>query len=156
MEFNMANLRMGAAIIGVVMGTTFALPASADIESKADCEYEGGTVYDMPDESKVCIVQIRPEEYRNDEVYDGQQLGVNECNGVELNDGLFCKVTLVAGKKPKLTTKAEMEAAVAAQNSEAKDTMKDTVIDKAKEMVEDEAEKEAKKQAKKKVRDLIK
>lgn len=148
----MANLRLGAAIIGVAMATAFALPASADIGSKADCEYEGGKVFDMPNEAKVCIVQIRPEEYRNDEVYDGQQLGINECTGEELNEGLYCKITLVEGKKPKMTTKAEMEAAAATQTS----TMTDTVVEKAKEMVQDEAEKQAEKQAKKKLRNLIK
>lgn len=133
----MANLRMGAVIAGVIMTAAFALPASADIESKADCEYEGGKVFDMPDEAKVCIVQIRPEEYRNDEVYDGQQLGINECKGVELNEGLYCKITLVEGKKPKMTSKSEMEARAAAETAKAADES----VDNAKKIVEDKAEK---------------
>jgi len=48
-------------------------------------------------------VQIRPEEYRENEAYDGQQLGVNECTGDTLANGTFCKITLVpAPPKPEV------------------------------------------------------
>ena len=56
----------------------------------------------------VCLVQIRPEEYRDNEAYDGQQLGVSECNGDTLSNGTFCKITLVAAPaKPEVETPVE-------------------------------------------------
>lgn len=144
----MAKLRLSAAIVGLAMTAAFASPASA-IGNKADCNYEGGTTFNMPDGALVCVVQIRPEEYRDNELYDGQQLGVNTCEGEELNDGLFCKIVLVEGKKPELTTPAESTTDTSA-------TMTDKIVEKAKEMAEDEAEKQAKKKARKKLTDIVK
>ena len=71
----------------------FALPAAA-VTSAADCEYEGGEVFDVAG-AKVCMVPIRAEEFHGEE-YDGQQLGVKECNGEVAMDGGWCKITLVA------------------------------------------------------------
>ena len=77
-----------------------AAPSFAEVSSAADCEYEGGEVFNVQG-ATVCLVQIRPEEYRDNEAYDGQQLGVNKCSGQEINDGVFCKITLVpAPAKP--------------------------------------------------------
>jgi|GEM_PF-1344260 len=89
----MTNLRFGAAALGLTFAALSAASASA-IESKADCEYEGGQVFSVKG-ATVCVVAVRPAEYM-DEIYDGQQLGVKECNGEEISEGAFCKVTLVS------------------------------------------------------------
>ena len=85
----MCKIRLAAAAAAFTLAT-FATPALAQITSAAECDYEGGEVFNV-EGATVCIVQIRPEEYRDDEAYDGQQLGVSECSGDVLNNGLFCK-----------------------------------------------------------------
>lgn len=98
----MGNLRLAATATALTLAA-FAAPAFAQVSSAADCEYEGGEVFNVQG-ATVCLVQIRPEEYRDDEAYDGQQLGVNSCNGTTINDGVFCKITLVpAPPKPAVT-----------------------------------------------------
>ena len=103
-----------------------AAPAFAEVSSAADCEYEGGEVFNVQG-ATVCLVQIRPEEYRDNEAYDGQQLGVNQCNGKTINDGIFCKITLVpAPPKP------AVEEPVIAEPVELSDVpgeVKATVVD---------------------------
>jgi len=69
----------------------------------------------------VCLVQIRPEEYRDNEVYDGQQLGVSQCSGDTLSNGTFCKITLVPAP-----AKPEVEAV-------------ETVVEDAEEMMDDKS-----------------
>ena len=81
-----------AALATVALGA-FAIPASAQITSNAQCEFEGGEVFTVA-EGTVCIAPMRPAEYSG-EAYDGQQLGISECAGTELNDGAFCKIVLV-------------------------------------------------------------
>lgn len=89
----MNNFRFGAAALGLSFAALSAASASA-IASKADCEYEGGQVFSVKG-ATVCVVAVRPAEYM-DEIYDGQQLGVKECNGEQISDGAFCKVTLTS------------------------------------------------------------
>lgn len=132
----MAKFRLSAMVMGVAMTAIFAGNAFA-INGKADCEYEGGETFDMPNGAVVCVIQIRQEEYHGEE-YDGAQLGVKSCDkGVMLEDGLFCKLTLKEGRKL-VTTPAEAEAAAETSvetASDKKPAMKDTgdkVIDKVK------------------------
>lgn len=102
----MGKLRLAATAAALTVAA-FAAPAFAQISSAADCNYEGGEVFNVQG-ATVCLVQIRPEEYRDNEVYDGQQLGVNECNGDTLSNGTFCKITLVpAPAKPEAEDTAE-------------------------------------------------
>lgn len=89
----MTNFRFGATALGLTFAALSAASASA-IGSKADCEYEGGQVFTVKG-ATVCVVAVRPAEYM-DEIYDGQQLGVKECNGEEISDGAFCKITLTS------------------------------------------------------------
>lgn len=94
----MGKLRLAATAAALTVAA-FAAPAFAQVSSAADCDYEGGEVFNVQG-ATVCLVQIRPEEYRSEE-YDGEQLGVNECNGDTLANGTFCKITLVpAPPKP--------------------------------------------------------
>jgi len=93
----MKNLHLGAILAGITV-MTFATPAFA-IGSEADCEYEGGSVFDLPTGDQVCLVQIREEAYRNDPTYDGQQ-----------SNGLFCKITLRAAPKVQTPVAEPVEA----------------------------------------------
>ncbi len=104
----MKNLHLGAILAGITV-MTFATPAFA-IGSEADCEYEGGSVFDLPTGDQVCLVQIREEAYRNDPTYDGQQLGVSECTGDVISNGLFCKITLRAAPKVQTPVAEPVEA----------------------------------------------
>jgi hypothetical protein len=102
----MGKLRL-AAVAATLTVAAFAAPAFAQVSSAADCDYEGGEVFNVQG-ATVCLVQIRPEEYRDNEAYDGQQLGVSECNGDTLSNGTFCKITLVAAPaKPEVETPVE-------------------------------------------------
>lgn len=108
----MAKFRMGAMIAGVAVTLAAAGNAFA-IESKADCEYEGGEVFNIPvSEAVVCIVPIRAEQFHGEE-YDGEQLGVKDCTGDEIQGGEFCRITLVKGKTAKSKAEAEAEAEAA-------------------------------------------
>ena len=102
----MAKLRLVATAAALTVAA-FAAPAFAQVSSAADCEYEGGEIFNVQGAS-VCLVQIRPEEYRDNEAYDGQQLGVSECNGDVINNGVFCKITLVPAP-PKPVVEAPVE-----------------------------------------------
>jgi len=115
----MAKLRLAATAAALTLAA-FAAPAFAQVSSQADCEYEGGEIFNVQG-ATVCLVQIRPEEYRDNEAYDGQQLGVNSCPGDVLNNGVFCKITLVAAPpKPAVTEPV-------AQPVELTDTVTDMV-----------------------------
>ena len=90
--------RLKLAAAAALFATFAAAPAGA-VASAADCEYEGGEVFDVAG-AKVCMVPIRAEEFHGEE-YDGQQLGVKSCDGEEVMDGGWCKITLVpAPAKP--------------------------------------------------------
>lgn len=93
-----------AAAAGIAFAA-FAMPASA-VTSAADCEYEGGEVFDVA-EGKVCMVPIRAEEFHGEE-YDGQQLGIKDCNGEETMEGAWCKIVLVPAPKAPEDADAEM------------------------------------------------
>ena len=104
----MGKFRLAATATALTLAA-FAAPSFADVSSAADCEYEGGEVFNVQG-ATVCLVQIRPEEYRDNEAYDGQQLGVNVCNGKTISDGIFCKITLVpAPPKPAPVEPVELE-----------------------------------------------
>ncbi len=114
----MGKLRL-AAVAASLTVAAFAAPAFAQVSSAADCDYEGGEVFNVQG-ATVCLVQIRPEEYRDNEAYDGQQLGVNECNGDTLSKGTFCKITLVpAPAKPEV--EAPVEPVMAEDAADATD-----------------------------------
>ena len=111
----MGKYRLAATAAALTVAA-FAAPAFAQVSSAADCEYEGGEVFNVQG-ATVCLVQIRPEEYRDNEEYDGQQLGVSKCDGDTLSNGTFCKITLVpAPPKPKV--EAEVEPVVAEDAAE--------------------------------------
>ena len=114
----MAKLRLVATAAALTVAA-FAAPAFAQVSSAADCEYEGGEIFNVQG-ATVCLVQIRPEEYRDNEAYDGQQLGVNSCPGDVLNNGVFCKITLVAAPpKPAVEAPVELTDSVAVEAGEA-------------------------------------
>lgn len=122
----MGKLRLAATAAALTVAA-FAAPAFAQVSSAADCDYEGGEVFNVQG-ATVCLVQIRPEEYRDNEAYDGQQLGVSECNGDTLSNGTFCKITLVpAPPKPEVTMPVEPVEVEGAE----------TVMDGAESMVEE-------------------
>ena len=96
-------IKLAAAGFALAAAST---TASAQIVSNADCEYEGGEVFNVA-EGTVCVVPVRAAEFSG-EAYDGQQLGITECDGMELNDGAFCKIVLVpAPAKPDAEMPAE-------------------------------------------------
>jgi len=113
----MAKLRLAASAAALTLAA-FAAPAFAQVSSAADCEYEGGEIFNVQG-ATVCLVQIRPEEYRDNEAYDGQQLGVSSCNGDVLNNGVFCKITLVpAPPKPVVEQPVELTEPVSVELTE--------------------------------------
>ena len=115
----MAKLRLIATAAALTVAA-FAAPAFAQVSSAADCEFEGGDIFNLPTGATVCLVQIRPEEYRDNEAYDGQQLGVSECNGDVINNGVFCKITLVAAPpKPVIEEPVELTDAGAIEITDA-------------------------------------
>jgi len=138
----MGKFRMGVMATGLTLAAIASAPAFA-VSSKADCNYEGGTVFDVQG-ATVCLVQIRPEEYRDNEAYDGQQLGVNECNGEVINDGLFCKITLIpAPAKPAMTDTTTVTAPDASTTvtttttDDASESMVKDTLDEAADMAKD-------------------
>jgi hypothetical protein len=142
---------LGAA--SVALALTFAAPAAAEtnIKNAEDCSFEGGTMVNVKN-SDYCLVQIRPEEYSGTE-YDGNQLGIVECPGDKLNEGLFCMYPVTI--RPQSTEApavevpavempaAEMPAVATAPASDVKDALIDAVKGKAEDMAKDEAKKKA-------------
>ena len=100
---------------GFAFAAMSAVPAFAAVTSAANCEYEGGEVFDV-EEGKVCMVPIRPEEFQG-EAYDGQQLGVKDCTGTEVMDGAWCKIVLVPAP-PKPEPEAEEISMEEAEDAE--------------------------------------
>ena len=94
------------AAAGFLFAAFAAAPAGA-VTSAADCEYEGGEVFDV-NGAKICMVPIRAEEFAGEE-YDGQQLGVKVCDGDTVMDGQWCKVTLVPAPAKPEPVEADME-----------------------------------------------
>ncbi len=122
----MTKLRLGAAALGLSIAAFSAVSASA-ISSKADCEYEGGQVFNV-NGATVCVVAIRPAAY-TEEIYDGQQLGVKECTGEKIGDGAFCKITLIAAPEkvsPPAPAEGEMTADEIAEPTDAEDAVEET------------------------------
>jgi len=148
-----SKMCLGAA--SVALALTFAAPAAADstIKNADDCSFEGGTMVNVKN-SDYCLVQIRPEEYSSSD-YDGNQLGVVECPGDKLNDGLFCmypvtirpapaKVEAPAVTAPAVETPAvETPAVDTTPASDITDAVVDAVKEKAEDMAKDEAKKKA-------------
>ena len=123
----MGKLRLAATAAALTVAA-FAAPAFAQVSSAADCDYEGGEVFNVQG-ATVCLVQIRPEEYRDDEAYDGQQLGVSTCNGDTLSNGTFCKITLVPA--PPKPAAAEIDLATDVEGVE-------TVVQESEPVLEEE------------------
>ncbi|NNC38661.1 MAG: hypothetical protein EX271_07280 [Acidimicrobiales bacterium] len=126
---------LGAA--SLVLALTFAAPAAAEstIKNAEDCSFEGGTMVNVKN-SDYCLVQIRPEEYSGAE-YDGNQLGIVECPGDKLNDGLFCMYPVTIRPQPVKAAPA-VETVPAVETTPASD-VKDAVVDAVKEKAEDMA-----------------
>ncbi len=106
----MTKFRLGTVVMGAALTTLFASHAFA-IDSKASCEYEGGEAFTIAGDL-VCVVPIRAEEFHGEE-YDDAQLGVKECEGDLIGDGVFCKIMLIEGKKkvsaPEQAVEAKMD-----------------------------------------------
>lgn len=110
----MAKSHFKMTAVGFATTLLFAASAGA-VESKADCEYEGGEVFPVHNDI-VCLVPVRAEQF-HDEVYDGEQLGIKDCNGELIADGQFCKITLLKGES---TFKTKEEAEKAAREADKK------------------------------------
>lgn len=142
---------MGVSKIYIGLASaTFALSlaspafAASEIKNAADCEFEGGTMTNVKG-SDYCIVPIRPEEYKGEE-YDGNQLGVVDCPGDKLNDGVFCAYPVTVREEeatpvPEATEPAEEAAAEGGKS--ATEMVMDAAKDKLKETAEEEAKKKA-------------
>lgn len=131
---------LGAA--SVALALSFAAPSMAEtvIKNADGCTFEGGTMVNVKG-SDYCLVQIRPEEYSGEE-YDGNQLGVVDCPGDKLNEGLFCMYPVTI--RPQPMKPDEVPAAATTPASSVTDAVVDAVKDKAEDMAKDEAEKKAK------------
>ena len=141
-----SKIFLGAASLALALA--FAAPASAEtnIKNADDCSFEGGTMVNVKN-SDYCLVQIRPEEYSGAE-YDGNQLGIVECPGDKLNDGLFCMYPVTIRPQPvKAAVTPATEVAPMVETAPAAETVTDTVIDAVKDKAEDMAKDEAKKKA---------
>ncbi len=134
----MSKFLLGAVATAITATAIMATPAHA-ISNDGECASEGGTMVNVKG-SDFCLVPIRPEAYR-DEIYDGNQLGVTECPGNKLNDGLYCMYPVTIRPAPTSTAATTLEATPAsdvatdAVNSAA-DAMEEKVMDKAKEKAE--------------------
>lgn len=139
----------GVVLAATVMGTAIPMTASAasDIKNVEDCVSEGGTMTNVKG-SDYCLVQIRPEEYSGAE-YDGNQLGVVDCPGNKLNDGVFCMYPVTVEK-----TADDVEPVIENETTETEDNAQ-TIADELADVVKDEAESEAKKAAKKKTKKVL-
>ncbi|MEE9273277.1 MAG: hypothetical protein V3U57_08435 [Robiginitomaculum sp.] len=160
----MSISKIGLGIAVGVMALTVAVPAFAGskISNTSDCQFEGGTMTNVKG-SDYCLVQIRPKEYSGVE-YDGNQLGIVDCPGNKLNDGLFCMYPVTIRAQVQANTPAIKKPAVASistllQNTknmavdDAKKEGKNMAVDGAKKeiknMAVDKVKKEGKKQLKK-------
>lgn len=134
-----------ASVLGAALPMT--AYAASDIKNSNDCAFEGGTMTNIKG-SDYCLVQIRPKEYEGAE-YDGNQLGVVDCPGSKLNDGLFCMYPVTLNK-----TIAVVPAMPVAEPTT--ETSKDSkLVQELKEIAEKEAKRAAKKEGKKKLKKLF-
>ncbi len=120
----MAKFRMGATAFGFAATALLATSAYA-IGNASECASEGGSWMQLSN-SDYCLVQIRPEEYR-DPVYDGNQLGVAECPGDTRHDGVYCMYPVNIRPKPAVATPADFETTP----EEATTTIVNDVVDDA-------------------------
>lgn len=115
---------IGSIFAGAMMATSFAVPAYADttIKNASDCQFEGGSMTQIKG-SDYCLVAIRPAEYA-DAAYDGNQLGIVDCPGDKLNEGVFCMypVTILPStvKASESVSHPAMDAVEPAAESEPK------------------------------------
>lgn len=120
----LSTILNGSIFAGAMMVASFAVPAYADttIKNASDCQFEGGSMTQIKG-SDYCLVAIRPAEYA-DAAYDGNQLGVVDCPGDKLNDGVFCMypVTIRAStvKASESVSQPAMDAVEMAQEAEPK------------------------------------
>lgn len=121
--------------------------AASDIKTTNDCAFEGGTMTNVKG-SDYCLVQIRPKEYEGAE-YDGNQLGVVNCPGSKLNDGMFCMYPVTVNGAP--TVPAATPTAAPADET----TADSKLVEELKKIAEDEAKKAAKKEARKKLKKIF-
>ncbi|MGB0906482.1 MAG: hypothetical protein ACPGVT_03230 [Maricaulaceae bacterium] len=139
----MTKFLTASALTGLALAA-FAMPASA-ITNESDCTNEGGVMVEVKG-SDYCLVPIRDEAYA-DPIYDGNQLGVVDCPGDEVNDGIYCMypVTIRPEEKAEDDAATLMEDASKSVPAEPEKDMTEAVADKATEMAKDEATDEAKK-----------
>lgn len=149
----MGKLKFGVMASGFVLATAFAAPAFA-IGSDTECLAEGGETVTVKG-SKFCLVQIRPEAYRGPE-YDGNQLGITDCPGDVLNDGLYCMAPLTNTAAVSTPVEPQPVSTVTETDVEVEADAAPSLVDQAVDMAKDEAEKAAKKEAKKKAKDSLK
>lgn len=119
----MAKFRMSAAAAGLALSAAFATQAFA-ITNEAECGLEGGSMVNVKG-SDYCLVPIRDEAYA-DPIYDGNQLGVIECPGSELNDGDYCLYPVTI--RPEVSTPAAVVSETVTE-TDAGSTIVDTVVD---------------------------
>ena len=128
----MAKFRLGATALGLTVSAIFAAQAFA-IGNEAECTVEGGTMVNVKG-SDFCLVPIRPEAYA-DPIYDGNQLGVTECPGNKLNDGLYCMYPVTIRPEPIAEPVAETAEEVIDVEEAVEDAV-DAVVDAAEEAAE--------------------
>ena len=144
----MAKFRMSATAIAFAASAIMATQAFA-IGNETECNSEGGTMVNVKG-SDYCLVPIRDEAYA-DPIYDGNQLGVTECPGDKLNDGVYCMYPVTIREEVAAEAPAVEEAVVAEES-----TLMDAIVDEVVEEAQDTAEKEAKKAVKDRVMDAVK
>lgn len=95
---SISKITLASAGLIMMASTALSVPALAgsNINNANDCQFEGGTMTNVKG-SDYCLVQIRPKEYSGTE-YDGNQLGVVDCPGNKLNDGIFCMYPVTVKK----------------------------------------------------------
>ena len=141
----MAKFLLGAVATAITATAIIATPASA-ITNDGECAAEGGTMVNVKG-SDFCLVPIRPEAYR-DEIYNGNQLGVTDCPGDKLNDGLYCMYPVTIRpqvSQPAVVTPTEvmptdvtsMDETLTDATPTITDTVTDTVTDAVTDSVND-------------------
>ncbi|MBL4869590.1 MAG: hypothetical protein JKX72_01415 [Robiginitomaculum sp.] len=111
---------LASASIVALSLTTIPMTAAAGstIANASDCQFEGGTMTNVKG-SDYCLVSIRPKEYSGAE-YDGNQLGVVDCPGSKLNDGVFCMYPVTVKK-----SNSTVSSLLGAVQGSSSTTMKD-------------------------------
>ena len=111
--------------IAITATALLATPALA-IGNASECTSEGGEMVNLKG-SDYCLVQIRPEAY-NDPIYDGNQLGVTDCPGDKLGDGIFCMYPVTI--RPQVSTPVTtMPATTDVTTTTTESSFVDTVTD---------------------------